>query len=290
MNFFQKLFGSKEETTEEKRKEDVARNFEVLKYDGVRALKSGETAYAIKCFQHALEIKDDLEIHDYLSQAFVRTNELLQAFDELQKLAEAQPDNQQIFIRMANVAFMMEDYSAMSGACEKALLLDKDNPVVSFLYAEASRGQGDDVNAVAMATKAIALDPNYGEAYLLRSEILLSMGDLAGANEDAEWLIEHTDGQEEVLLLKARIERKRPDLPAAIDYYTNVLEANPFNLEAYKERGAVRLEQGDKEGAAKDMEKVLELSPKETADITGEYSAEGIEEKTRRAYHNNPQG
>ena len=90
MNFFQKLFGSKEETTEEKRKEDVARNFEVLKYDGVRALKSGETAYAIKCFQHALEIKDDLEIHDYLSQAFVRTNELLQAFDELQKLAEAE--------------------------------------------------------------------------------------------------------------------------------------------------------------------------------------------------------
>ena len=37
MNFFKALFGSKEETPEEKTKGEVARNFDTLKYDGVRA-------------------------------------------------------------------------------------------------------------------------------------------------------------------------------------------------------------------------------------------------------------
>lgn len=59
MNFFKALFGGKIETSEEKKKEDEAKNFDVLKYDGVRAMRSGQLDYATKCFRHALEIKDD---------------------------------------------------------------------------------------------------------------------------------------------------------------------------------------------------------------------------------------
>lgn len=203
MNFFQKLFGGKTETPEEKKRDDEARNFDVLKYDGVRALKSGQAVYAIKCFTHALALRDDLETHDYLSQAYIHTGELPQAYEELRKLSEAQPDNQQILIRMANVAYMMEDYGAMASACERALLIDKDKPEVSYLYAQASRGQGDDVNAIAMATRAITLNGQYGDAYLLRGTVRLDMDDVEGAAEDAAWLLEHAAEHEDVLLLSA---------------------------------------------------------------------------------------
>ena len=67
MNFLQKLFGGKEETKEEAKVQNDAKDFEVLKYDGVRAMKTGQYDYAIRCFKHALEIQDDLEIHDHLS-------------------------------------------------------------------------------------------------------------------------------------------------------------------------------------------------------------------------------
>ena len=51
------------------------------------------------------------------------------------------------------------------------------------------------------------------------------------------------------------------------------------------------MEQGDKKGAEEDMKMVLELNPEEMADVSGEYSAEGIEHKTRQAYSNlNPFG
>lgn len=58
MNFFKKLFGS-QNTSEEVKEE---KNFDVLKYDGVRALRMQQFDYAAKCFVLALELNaDDLE-------------------------------------------------------------------------------------------------------------------------------------------------------------------------------------------------------------------------------------
>ena len=213
------------------------------------------------------------------------------AFEQLQKLAEVQPDNQKIFVQMAHVAFMMEDYGAMADSCERALLIDKDNAEVSYLYAKACIGQGDDVNAVAMLTKAILLKDDYGDAYLLRGETLLKMGDYEGSDADAKYLLEKQSDNESVLILKARIEHKLGNNDEAINYYNKVVDVNPFSIDAFRERGAVKLEVGDKDGAAEDMQQVLELDPKQTADINGEFSAEGVEEKTKQAYNKiNPFG
>ena len=65
MNFFKALFGSKVETKQEKKEEENAKNFEVLKYDGVRALQTGQITYAMQCFSHALKLQEDLEIRDH---------------------------------------------------------------------------------------------------------------------------------------------------------------------------------------------------------------------------------
>lgn len=280
MKFFKALFGSKEEKPEEKKKAEEAKNFDVLKYDGVRALRAGQAEFAIRCFTHALQMQDDLEIHDYLSQAYIRTGELTLAYEQLQKLAEAQPDNQQIFIRMANVAYMMEDYGAMAGACEKAMLIDDKTAEVMYLYARACIGQEDVTNAVAMLTKAISLKEDYGDAYLLRGETLLKNGDTDEADEDATWLLEHTEDNEDVMMLKARIERTKGNTDTAKDYYTKVTDANPFNIDAYRERGELRLETGDEKGGNEDIEHAKEL----TAQLPDNNNEEGIENKVKEKY------
>ena len=53
MNIFKALFGGRSSQAEEKKEE---KNFEVLKYDGVRALKMQQFGYAVQCFLHALEL------------------------------------------------------------------------------------------------------------------------------------------------------------------------------------------------------------------------------------------
>lgn len=284
MGFFKSLFGNNSQTSEEKRKDEDSKNFETLKYDGVRALKQGQVDYAVKCFTHALAIQEDLECRDYLSQAYMHTDELSQALEQLQILGEAQPQNVAIFMRMAEVAFMMEDYDAMATACEKGMEADKDNPMVLFNYARACNGQGNAISAIALLTKAITLKDDFGAARLLRGELLMNMGDVKGASEDAEWLDKTVEGNEDVLLLVARIAERSGDHDKAIADYGRVLDANPFSVVAFKERGAIRMAQGDTKGAEEDMRSVLELDPKMAEGVSGDYTAEGVEHKVRTAY------
>ena len=287
MNIFKALFGGKEEKPEDKKRADEERDFDVLKYDGVRALRSGQHDYAIRCFTHALQMKDDLEIRDYLSQACIRADMLPEAFEQLLKIAEAQPDNIQVLIRMANVAYMMEDYTAMADACEKAIVLDAANAEATYLYAKACLGHGDTTNAVAMLTKAVGLKPDYAEAYLLRGETLLKTRETAEADEDADRLLKDYPESEDVLMLKARVERAKGNADEAILYYNKVIDANPFNAEAYRERGEVRTDTGDTDGGQDDLRHAAELT--ENQDGTAEGG--DVASKVNEAYKNvNPLG
>lgn len=287
MNFFKALFGGKEEKPEDKKKAEEEKNFDVLKYDGVRALRSGQHDYAIKCFTHALQMKEDLEIRDYMSQAMIRADMLPEAYDNLLKIAGAQPDNIQVYIRMANVCYMMENYTAMGEACEKAILIDPNNTEATFLYARACIGHGDTTNAVAMLTKAISLKDDYAEAYLLRGETLLAAGETEEADADALWLLEHTHDNEDVLVLKARIERAKGNTGKAIEYYEKVIDVNPFHADAYRERGELRLAAGDEKGGNEDIEHAAELANNGNGDADGE----NISKKVDEAYKNiNPLG
>lgn len=287
MNFFKALFGGKQESSEEKKQQEEARQFDTLKYDGVRAMKSGEIDFAVKCFRHALSMKDDLEIHDYLSQTLIAQNNLIEAYDELQIMAEAQPDNQAIFIRMANVAFMMEDYGALSNACEKAMLIDDSNAEVMYLYGRGCIGQDDDVNAVAMLTRAITLNDKFYDAYLLRSQANLRLEKIDEASADADFLLEQVGENEDVLLLKARIARAQDNDDDAIAFYGRVINENPFREEAYRERAELRRKSGDEQGAEEDLKKADEVAPEDQKSAEDQKIQQKVEKKYREM---NPYG
>ena len=276
MNFLQRIFGSAEESPEEKKKETEARQFDALKYDGIAALKIGQVDYAVTCFSHALQLQDDLEIHDHLSVAYIHQNQMANAVNELRLLADAQPDNQAVWVRMARVCYMMEDYDQMAEACERAEAVGAGSAEVSYLYAEARQGQGDKEAAVALLGEAIARDEHHGAAYLLRGQILMEMDRL----------------EEDIVLLKARIAHRGGDQQKAVEWYGRVIDTNPFCLAAFRERAEVYREMGETQLSEADAATAAELEPKEMADISDGQSAEGIEQKTKEAYKNtlNPFG
>lgn len=291
MGFWKSFFGGEEDTPEEEKKQADAKNFDLLKYDGVKAMRMGQHEYAERCFREALNIQDDMEVHDYLSQTLTRLGNLEGALAELLTMTHAAPDNVAVLMQGAHVAYMLEDYDRMKTLCEQALALDGKNALVNYQMAQAVMGQGNLIGGIAFLTQAIAQSDELADARLLRAKTLLQMGDVKGASEDVDWLMTHTEDEEDVLLMAARVAHAKGQNDEAINIYNKVTELNPFQFDAYRERGKIKLELGDKHGAEEEMQKLLEMNPDEMANVSGDYTAEGVEQAVKRAYSNmNPFG
>ena len=301
MGIFSSLFGGNKTPEENKEK-----NFDILKYDGIRAMHIGKLAYALKCFEEATAIKEDLETMQHQTNTYVRMNRMNDARQLMVRMTELAPDQPLVFQSLASLCYMQEDYPAMNEACQKALALNDQDPSTYFLSAKAAVGLSNGIQAIAMLTKAIMLNEEFVEAYQMRAEILWAMRQAKDANEDIEKLLSMNSEDENALLLKAEIMAVSGAEEQALEIIDQVLALNPFCekayllkgsyflvkqafdkaiavydeaiemnanfAQAYHERGRVKLAKGDKQGSMEDMKRAIELVPENGANISGEYN------------------
>ena len=299
MGIFSSLFGGSKKTEEEK-------NFDILKYDGIRAMRIGKLTYALKCFEEATAIQEDLETMQHQANTYIRVNRMDNARQLMNRMTEIASDQPLVFQSLASLCYMQEDYKGMDEACRKALALNDQDPATYFLSAKAAVGLSNGIQAIAMLTKAIMLNEEFVEAYQMRAEILWTMRQAKDANEDIEKLLSMNPEDENALLLKGEIlavsgeEEKALELidqvlalnpfsekayilkgsyflakqafDKALGVYDEALEINPNFAQAYHERGRVKLAKGDKQGSMEDMKRAIELSPENGANINGEYN------------------
>lgn len=299
MGIFSSLFGGNKKTEEEK-------NFDILKYDGIRAMRIGKLTYALKCFEEATAIQEDLETMQHQANTYIRVNRMDDARQLMNRMSEIASDQPLVFQSLASLCYMQEDYKGMDEACQKALALNDQDPATYFLSAKAAVGLSNGIQAIAMLTKAIMLNEEFVEAYQMRAEILWTMRQAKDANEDIEKLLSMNPEDENALLLKGEIlavsgeEEKALELinqvlalnpfsekayllkgsyflakqafDKAIEVYDEALEINPNFAQAYHERGRVKLAKGDKQGSMEDMKRAIELAPENGANINGEYN------------------
>ena len=301
MGIFSSLFGGNKTPEENKEK-----NFDILKYDGIRAMRIGKLTYALKCFEEATAIKEDLETMQHQANTYVRMNRMDDARQLMVRMTELAPDQPLVFQSLASLCYMQEDYPAMNEACQKALALNDQDPSTYFLSAKAAVGLNNGIQAIAMLTKAIMLNEEFVEAYQMRAEILWTMRQAKDANEDIEKLLSMNPEDENALLLKAEIMAVSGAEEQALEIIDQVLALNPFCekayllkgsyflvkqafdkaiavydeaiemnanfAQAYHERGRVKLTMGDKKGSMEDMKRAIELAPENGANISGEYN------------------
>ena len=305
MGFFTSLFGGNKSTGKEQEKNNE-KNFDILKYDGIRAMRIGKLNYALKCFEEATAIQEDLETMQHQANTYIRVNRMDEARTLMNRMTELAPESVPVLHALASLCYMQEDYKGMDEACRKALLLDDKNSASYFLSAKASIGSGNGIQAIAMLTKAIVNDEAFAEAYQLRAEVLWTMRQGKDASADVEKLLEMNPDDESALLLKAEISMTdgqdteavaivdqvlalnpfnekayllkgayfsaQKEFDAAITVYDEALEMNPNFAQAYHERGRVKLAKGDKEGSMEDMKRAIELAPENSTAIDGEYN------------------
>ena len=304
-NFFKSFFSGKSETPESEKQKNDQKNFEIFKYDGLRAQRMGRPDYAVKCFIEALAIKEEFETMGYLSQLYIQMGETAKARELLEKMAAMEPDVTSTFLALANVCFIQEDYQAMEEAANKAIAIEEGNAVAHYLLGKARKGQDDDLMTIAHLTKAITLKDDFIEARLLRAEALMNLKQYKDMMEDIDAVLAQNPEEETAMLLRGKVKEADGKDEEAEEDYKLVTEINPFNeqaylylgqlyinqkklteaiglfdeaielnpnfAEAYKERGRAKLLNGDKDGSVEDMKKSLELNPKEEAGLNGEF-------------------
>ncbi|GHV04950.1 hypothetical protein FACS189416_4000 [Bacteroidia bacterium] len=295
-NFFKSLFssGGAESPEEEQQKTDQ-KNFDILKYDGIRALRINQAPYAIKCFIEALKLKEDSEVLAQLINAYASRHETEEALEIAQRLVVLEPENLAALLTRASIYHQLEREDEALADCMSLLETDASNPAIHLLLGRIKKALKDWSGAETDLTQAITLKGDLADAYLLRAEVLLEQNKLEEARQDIDVLIELAPEEEATYLLSGRIYEKASDMEAATTEYNKVFEMNPFNEEAvilithllvnngqldealtlldeeleinsdfiaaYTERAKIKRLKGDIEGAVEDEQQATELQP-----------------------------
>lgn len=304
MNFLKKLFAGNNEPEENVRHKNEERNFDILKYDGIRAQRIGKWIYAEKCFKEALNIRPDLETASLLVSTSLQLNKLEQAHEVLGQMINLEPQRLQSYLDLARVCYLQEHYDDMLATAQQAAQLAPDNETPYFLQAQAYHKLGDSIHTIVALTQAISRKEDFTEAYLMRGQVLLEMKQYNEALEDVDFLLKHDSIDEEALRLAAEVQQGLGNEDEAVTYYKKVIDLNPFNEHSYEQialilarkkeyaqaiatldealeinekaqlyqlRGKLKMDSGDKEGALADMKKALELNPESENHISGHF-------------------
>ncbi len=304
MNLLKKLFAGNNEPEENVRHKNEERNFDILKYDGIRAQRIGKWIYAEKCFKEALNIRPDLETASLLVSTSLQLNKLEQAHEVLGQMISLEPQRLQSYLDLARVCYLQEHYDDMLATAQQAAQLAPDNETPYFLQAQAYHKLGDSIHTIVALTQAISRKEDFTEAYLMRGQVLLEMKQYNEALEDVDFLLKHDSIDEEALRLAAKVQQGLGNEDEAVTYYKKVIDLNPFNEHSYEQialilarkkeyaqaiatldealeinekaqlyqlRGKLKMDSGDKEGALADMKKALELNPESENHISGHF-------------------
>lgn len=297
MGIFSSLFssGKKEKTQEDKLKSEQ-KNFDILKYDGVRALQIRQVKYAIRCFQEVLNIRQDTETMNLLISAYTMAQDTESALEVANELVDLEPENTNVLLTRVNLLFMEDRESEAIVDCNRVIELDEENYLAWFLRAKAKKSIKDLAGAKTDVTQAIMMKEDFTDGYLLRAELRLLMKQGQEALDDVNKVIDPMEeGEETAHLLRGRIYELLGDEKAASNEYREVLSIDPFNEEAYLRatqlmisqqkypealalydeaiehheqfakayagRGKLKELMGDKEGAQQDLNIAAELDP-----------------------------
>lgn len=261
MGFFKSLFKAKAEDSAAEQEKKLQKEFEILKYDGIRAHRMHRMDYARKCFEEAIKLQDDFETYAQLVQLLFETGDFQAALVPLNHMAKAEPQIAETFISLATVHFMLENFKEMADNAQLAIDKAPDNIQAYYLKGKAMQGLAQENEAVRLFTQAIDLQGDFAEALLLRGQIYLRQAKLTEALADAEAVIASGKEVESGLLLRGSVKEVENQLEDAEADYRQVLEFDPFNQQAYIYIGKLYMNKERYADAISIMDDAIEMSP-----------------------------
>lgn len=307
MKLLKKIFNLAEKEEDAQEKKDQ-KNFSILKYDGLKAIRMGQAAYGIRCFNEALKYNDDEEIYFWLAQTYSGLHQEKDALKSIAQLLELNAAHLGGLLLQGHLFFQQMEYDVAMESIQKAKSLAGEEELVELLFLEGLVLQRQEKHELAIASfsELIERKEDFGAAYRLRakSERLLNM--FEEALNDAQEAFNKNPEDERAKLEEAQIMLAKNREEDAITLFKETLEIDPFNIEAhqclssmliqkgmmdqllgylnewidnqphqgylYRLRGEVYEKMGRQEDAAEDFETAEELVENEEGEKTDDFS------------------
>ena len=265
-NFFKSLFSP----SAEKRNSD--KDFEMFKYDGIRAFRMGKTDFAILCFEEALKIRREPETASLLINAYLQNNQTDNALRIANQAVEADATNMNALLGRARILFQCEKYDEALADCRLIFAADFPHPLVHLLEAKIKRALNDPQAAISSLEEALAKQDDLVDARLAMAEILFELGRYDEALLHAEKLAELAPDDEQSFIIKGRIYEKNGKPNDALECYDRALSLDPYSRETAILAASAMLRDGRAASALTFLNDTLEMIPNfaEAKRLTGD--------------------
>lgn len=189
---------------------------------------------ARECFASARE--DSFSNDDWYREALLEYQ--LQEYDKAIKLLEKVLDNEpyymNAYILLMNIYETQHDLQGAVGIMEKYLTENDSNPLAYFHLGRLHFRTNQPENALEYFKKAIKLDQDYDDAYLMLFETLLKMDAAEEIDEHLDEFDHHALSGESLYLL-AKIYAENEDDEKAMNYYREAAGLIGESLEFYED-------------------------------------------------------
>lgn len=256
MGFLDRIFGKKNDSkTAEKNKD-----FELFKFDGVRAQRIGKLAYAEKCFIKALDIKEEFETLFYLSNLYIQNDMDEKAVDTLDRMIKVEPLITSSYLTASQLLLRNGNKEKALEYAKKAAEINETDPDILFVLARTENANSIDKQAIVHITEAIQAKPDFEEAMLLRADIMFQNGEISKAMADIDNILEKNSDNENAIKLKAKIINKQGMPDEAIKLLDRIIQFNPFNIEAHTTKAQI-LKEINPDKAIESINESLDMLP-----------------------------
>ena len=204
-------------------------------------------------------LTDAYEVRGVARQNQGRHKEAVEDYD---KALTMLPMNRVLLFHKASAQELSDDFE---GAKETYATLIKSYPKFDGAYfgrAKLNVEKGDTAAAIADVTRAIELNGNSANSYILRANLRLEKEeDYAGALADIDNAIKLLPRQAGLYVNRAFIRYKLDDYVGAMADYDLAIEMEPLNTIALFNRSLLRMEVRDFNNAVSDLNRIIRLKP-----------------------------
>lgn len=230
---------------------------------GVARQNLGRDVEAISDYDHALELlprNRQLLFNKALALHDIR--DIRGADSTFRELLEYYPNFDAGYLGRARLSLEKKDTVAAVADIDKALSINKNSLNAFIMRADIAINRSRDFeSALEDMNEAVKLQPRLPGLYVNRAYLRYSLDDFFGAMADFDYALQLDPLNETALFNRALLEMETAANDKALDDLNRIIELNPENTRAYYNRAIVNNSKGLYREAVSDITKVIDEVP-----------------------------